>query len=728
MDVGIATAAVAPNACFGRADPVESCTVTGWFVAPDRAPGAAQVNAFIDGEPAGQAAVSASAELPPDAPSYARGFSYTIPWNFQDGLSHVLSLALPDGTAVEFPTRGGVTRANLRFRFAEPTGAARRGAARPAAAPPVPAQAAPERVGDASDYVGFADPFSGTIITGWAVCRSAPDRRARLRMFVDGQAAGTADCDQPRESLRELGLPTSFGGFAFALPARFLDGKTHSLSVLFEDGTPLPFRQADGGTRPKLAFTAEPVTAIEGVVDGLHGDSIRGWVVRKHLVTGEFEGNVRLQVLCNGIAVGEIVADQPRMDVAREHRCDPGVGFGFKLPQHCRNGMEFEFVFKALPEGEELAGCPLSVKHRSTEGADELRALSDTVDELCVRAFKLQRQVRELLPVAEATVHNYDAWARRYLARLRARMAAMEPLPEDAPLVSIVMPTYRTNLAHLTAAIESVRAQTYANWELIIADDGSHQRALTACLRDYADTDERITCVFSRENRGISAATNAALRKANGAYVVLFDHDDLMVEVALEAMVREALRSGARLLYSDEDKIDEFGVFSEPNLKPDWNYRLLLGVNYICHLVMIDRALLRRVGLLRTECDGAQDHDLLLRLSEVCRPTQIVHLPEILYHWRKSAASTASAGEAKPYAIEAGRRAVADHLVRRGFEVVRGAAYWQQHNVPGEVGPGATAERDGYRSVQGPDRDDAALPGNAAGQHGLAGLARGAGR
>ncbi len=677
---------------------------------------------------AGQAAVLASAELPPDAPSYARGFSYTIPWNFQDGLSHVLSLALPDGTAVEFPARGGVTRANLRFRFAESAAPPDEPQRKPAVAPSPPVQAAPDRGGDASDYVGFADPFSGTVITGWAVCRGAPDRRVRLRMFVDGQAAGTADCDQPCESLRALGLPTSYGGFAFSLPARFLDGTTHSLSALFEDGTPLPFRDADGGTRTKLAFTAEPVTAIEGVVDGLHGDGIRGWVVRKHLTTGECDGNVRLQVLCNGIAVGEIVADRPRMDVAREHRCDPGVGFEFKLPQHCRNGMEFEFVFKALPEGEELAGCPLSVKHRSSEGADELRALSDTVNELCVRAFKLQRQVRDLLPVAEATVHNYDAWARRYLVRLRGRMAAAEPLPDDAPLVSVVMPTYRTNLAHLTAAIESVRAQTYSNWELIIADDGSQQRALAACLRDYADADERITCVFSRENRGISAATNAALRRANGAYVVLFDHDDLMVEVALEAMVREALRTGARLLYSDEDKIDDFGVFSEPNLKPDWNYRLLLGVNYICHLVMIDRALLRRVGLLRTECDGAQDHDLLLRVSELCRPGQIVHLPEILYHWRKSAASTASAGEAKPYAIEAGRRAVADHLLRRGFEVVSGATDRQQHDVPGGLGRAAEAERDGYRAVQGPDRDDAAVPGVPAGQHGLAGLARGAGR
>jgi hypothetical protein len=113
--------------------------------------------------------------------------------------------------------------------------------------------------------------------------------------------------------------------------------------------------------------------------------------------------------------------------------------------------------------------------------------------------------------------------------------------------------------------------------------------------------------------------------------------------------------------------VDEFGVFSEPSLKPDWNYRLLLGVNYVCHLVMIDRSLLRRVGHLRSEYDGAQNHDLLLRLSEKCSLGQILHVPEILYHWRKNTGSTADSGVAKPYAIAAGRRAIRDHLARRGF-------------------------------------------------------------
>ena len=650
------------TACFGRSEPVDSATICGWFVSSGRG----LVNAFIDGEPAGLASVLDAHDGSADLPKSARRFSYQIPDFFQDGRSHVLSLSLDDSTAIEFQTPSGVTRSNLRFRFEQ--------AVAPAA--PVDRQSTQTSLSRSasssdickSDYAGLADPFAGTAITGWAICRTSPGESVRLRMFIDGQIAGVTVSDLPREELRALGLDAASGGFAFDIPTRFLDGITHSLSILQDDGSSLPFRESDGKTRPKLDFTAEPATSIEGVVDGLHGDSIKGWVVRRHHLTSDYEGYVRLQVLCNGIVLTEIVADQPRMDVAREHRCDPCVGFEFKLPPQCRNGLEFDFVFRALPEGEELAGCPLLVKHRSTENVDEMRALAQTVGEVCAKAFKLQRQVQAMAPVAEATVHNYDPWARRYLSRLRGRIAAAEPLAADPPLVSIVMPTCRTNLAHLTAAVESVRQQTYENWELIIVDDASGQRALSACLRNYAAIDTRITCLFRKRNGGISAASNAALRRARGSYVVLFDHDDLMVDVAIEAMVREALRTGARVVYSDEDKIDDFGVLSEPNLKPDWNYRLLLGINYVCHLLMIDRALLRRVGALRSECDGAQDHDLLLRLSEACAPTQIVHLPEVLYHWRKSAASTATSAEAKPYAIAAGARAVTEHLVRRGFK------------------------------------------------------------
>ena len=636
--------------CFGRADPVRHSRVTGWFIAEREQP---VIAALVDGEPAGTAVISGS---PVDAaPEGARGFAFPIPRRYQDGRSHILVLALDNASPIDFLAANGTTMRHLRFRFASPDRATS-GAADDDIAPGAEEPGPP--------FTGRADPFAGTMVTGWAASIADPEIPVRLSIVIDRQPAGSVLCDRPSSTARALGLPGETGGFTYAIPERFLDGTTHSLSILFSDGSSLNFD--DGGAGP-LHFTAEPASTIEGDVDGLAGDTLRGWAVRRHRASGAIAGALSIQVLCNGVMVGEVVADQPRVDVSGELRCDPHIGFQVRLPNECRNGQEFAFSFRVLPEGQDLPGSPLAVRYHQVDADRELRALAATLDELCTSAFKLQQQIRELLPATNATVANYDAWARRYQAQLRSRMAAAEALPNEIPLVSVIMPVYRPNLAHLTAAIESVRRQTYGNWELIIVDDGSNSPAVAGCVRNYAAEDERITCLFNRKNRGISAATNAALRKAKGAYVALFDHDDLLVEAALEAMVREVLRTGARLLYSDEDEVDEFGVFSEPNLKPDWNYRLLLSVNYVRHLVMVDRSLLRRVGQLRLEYDGARDHDLLLRLSERCSPGQILHVPEILYHGRKNTGSTADFGEAKPYATAAGCRAIADHLARRGF-------------------------------------------------------------
>ena len=648
------------TACFGRANPIENSIVTGWFVVNDAGPAAGLVSAFIDGQPSGQAYIEDDPPVAENLPRRARGFKYPIPRHYQDGRSHVLSLILANGTAIEFPTPRGLTRSNVRFRFEEPAPDARQ----PAAAPP--AASAVSR--NSATYAGLADPFSDTTITGYGISRRTPNEPVEVRMFIDGHPAGTAICSRPHAGLISMGFPGESGGFSYAIPDRFLDGATHNLSILFEDGSTLYFNGENDIAQPKIEFTAEPITSIEGVVDGLHGELIRGWVVRKHHRTGDYEGHIRLQVLCNGVVISDITADHPRMDVAREHRCDPHVGFAYKLPPQCHSGLEFEFVFRTLPEGDVLPGCPLPVKYRSTENEDDLKILTDTLDDLCARAFKLQRHVRGMMPLAEATVSLYDAWARRKLAYTRNAILREAPMPLDSPLVSILMPTYQTNLSYLTAAIESVRAQSYQNWELIIVDDGSRQVALRACLKQYAELDTRIRVRLNTSNGGISSATNDALRLSRGAYVVLFDHDDLLADVAIEAMLREALRTDAKLLYSDEDKVDDLGVYSEPHLKPDWNYRLLLSINYICHLVMIDRRLLKKIGSFRSIYNGAQDHDIMLRLSERCKPTEIVHLPLILYHWRKSSNSTADAIQAKPYAIEAGRKAVADHLMRKGFE------------------------------------------------------------
>ena len=503
---------------------------------------------------------------------------------------------------------------------------------------------------------GQVDGFDGEFLTGWV--RAGADQDS-LAVLLDGRSIGHASFEGPDGGSRRR--------FRFRLPSECCDGSAHTLAVTNANGVSLPFVSKDGVPTAEFRFVGEPLVAVEGVIDGYVNGRVRGWAIRKHLLNGDIDTSLTVQLLCGGALVAEAVADQPRMDVARTHGCDLRVGFEIQLPVHLARVSEVSVSILVAPECEQLAGSPLTIKPTVSGALEGAHTLRRTVDELCAQVFRLQQAMRAVMPVADATVTDYDAWARRYVLLLRERTKALPPITGESPLVSVIMPTHRTNLAHLTAAIESVRTQTYLNWELLIVDDGSGEEALAACLRDYAATDPRISCLLLPDNQGISAATNAAIAGANGRWVVFFDHDDLLADVALEIMVREAKRTGARFLYSDEDKIDAFGTLSDPNLKPDWNHRLLLDVNYVCHLVMVERDLVDLVGPLRPEFDGAQDHDFLLRVAEACPPERVHHIPEILYHWRKTATSTAAGGEAKPYAVEAGRRAVAEHLARRGF-------------------------------------------------------------
>jgi GT2 family glycosyltransferase len=265
---------------------------------------------------------------------------------------------------------------------------------------------------------------------------------------------------------------------------------------------------------------------------------------------------------------------------------------------------------------------------------------------------------------------NYDPWARQYQKALAAAPSALSPrlaARGSPPLVSIICPVYKPRLRDFMATVQSVMQQSYPAWELIIVDDASGSSDLAAYIAMLALYDARIKTLTQPSNTGISGATNAGIELASGEYVTFLDHDDLLADRAIEFMVGAAQRTDAPMLYSDEDKIDDEGMFSEVNLKPDWNYRLLLAQNYVCHLLMVKTALLTKAGAFRAECDGAQDHDMILRLSELIPHDRIVHVPEVLYHWRKTPSSTAASSQSKTYAVAAGMKAVQDHLDRKGL-------------------------------------------------------------
>jgi GT2 family glycosyltransferase len=266
--------------------------------------------------------------------------------------------------------------------------------------------------------------------------------------------------------------------------------------------------------------------------------------------------------------------------------------------------------------------------------------------------------------------HGYQHWVELHDTLNRGERLAMAEFgrtTEAQPLISVVMPVCDPPPELLSAAIESVRDQVYEQWELCIADDASTSQAVRQVL-EKAERDPRIKVVHRSRRGGISAASNDAVAVANGIYVALLDHDDVLRPHAL-LLVAEAVgaQPDAVLVYSDEDKLDERGKRCEHYFKPDWNPALLLSQNYIAHLTVIEAARLRDVGGFRSGFDGSQDWDLVLRVTDGMPAARICHIPHVLYHWRRTEGSTAQRLEAKPDAVGAGRRAVEDALARRGI-------------------------------------------------------------
>ena len=233
------------------------------------------------------------------------------------------------------------------------------------------------------------------------------------------------------------------------------------------------------------------------------------------------------------------------------------------------------------------------------------------------------------------------------------------------PRFSIITPVYKPRPDHLELTIDSVRQQTFTDWEWILADDASKDPAVTRVLRNAAKADPRIRIVERTTNGHIVAASNDAFDRVTGEWTVFMDHDDLLVDTALER-IDEAIKAhpATGYVYTDEDKVDDDGVFSSEFQKPDWSPERLRHQMYLGHLSAMRTDLVRQVGAFHEGFDGSQDHDLALRVTELCE--EVTHVPEVLYHWRIVPGSAAGDVNAKDYATIAGIKAVQEHLQRIG--------------------------------------------------------------
>mgnify|MGYP006428162359 CR=1 FL=1 len=255
------------------------------------------------------------------------------------------------------------------------------------------------------------------------------------------------------------------------------------------------------------------------------------------------------------------------------------------------------------------------------------------------------------------------------------------------PLISIILPVYNTPDNYLREAVESVIDQAYENWELCIADDASTKTHVRQLLEEYQKRDSRVIVVYRETNGHISEASNSAISIANGDWFALLDHDDLLRPHSLYEVAKAInLYPQVKFIYSDEDKIDENGERNSPYFKPDWDPDLLLGQNYLCHLSVISSEIVKKLGGFRKGLEGSQDHDLFLRVTEKLSPSEIIHIPKILYHWRTIKGSTALDQGEKDYTVDSARIALQDHLVRSSIKAdlieVDGGHWGVKYHLP----------------------------------------------
>ena len=266
------------------------------------------------------------------------------------------------------------------------------------------------------------------------------------------------------------------------------------------------------------------------------------------------------------------------------------------------------------------------------------------------------------------TEEVYNVWRKKYIPNAKKLKKQRAEKLDYEPCISIIVPTYKTPEKFLKEMIDSVRNQSYENWELCIGDGSVTEDTVKNVVESYQKKDKRIKMLCLSENLGIAGNTNAALSSATGDYIALLDHDDILAPDALYEVVKwmnEHYKDETDVIYTDEDKVSfDLKDYFEPHFKSDYNLDLIRSNNYICHLFVARKSIVDQVGGFRKEYDGSQDYDFILRCIEQSK--HVEHVPKVLYHWRCHPGSTAANQESKMYCYEAGKRAIEDHLKRMG--------------------------------------------------------------
>lgn len=409
--------------------------------------------------------------------------------------------------------------------------------------------------------------------------------------------------------------------------------------------------------RKRIVYSIDNVEYVQDKI------KIDGWII------GDSSINIILRDL-QGNQIDSKAKYGYRRDVVEAFpEAEPEDIKGFTVLLKKPQGKKFQFIL-CNGQAEEQAEIPTS-ESKFSGYVKKIKGLSRKG----VAYYKRYGVKETYTKVKDKLFHSneidYERWLRNHMPSKAVLDQQRIKQFEYSPKISIVVPLYKTPKKYLKEMIESVVGQTYGNWELCLSDGSGENSPIDEILREYEKSDSRIKVVRNPSQLQISENTNMALKVATGEYIAFADHDDLLTSNALFECVKIINRyHEVDAIYTDEDKVSMDGKkHFQPHFKPDYNKDLLNTTNYFCHLFVVSKDIIEKVGVLDSEYDGAQDYDFVLRCSE--QTDKIYHIPKILYHWRAHEDSTAENPESKMYAFEAGARAIQSHYERIGMQNTR---------------------------------------------------------
>lgn len=496
------------------------------------------------------------------------------------------------------------------------------------------------------------------VVQGW---KHGMDPKDRLMPMLDGEELcfeqKIYDGMEVRQRYMVYDMAIEEEYFLYITLPKHLDGKKE-LVLWVVDGE-------EGGRRPVYREKAANLQKLQNEIDffleqvSLQKDQcyMKGWAASASPITIRVKG-------AGGKPIDSQVSWHGRRDVAqvyREVESLPDSGFEVVLPHRGMSAVSLE-----LTDGNRVSEVKVPVAStfffenmlgNSYLGKGARFLHQHGWKQFCTRTMQVLAQ-------KSAPQGDYGKYRLAVAPTEEELSRQRKETFQYAPLISIVVPLYKTPEKCLGQLVKSVQSQTYGNWELCLSDGSGKDSPLEKYLSRLESQEPRVKVVRNSGQLQISENTNAALQAASGEFIAFADHDDLLSEDALYECVKALQKEPeTELIYSDEDKVSMNGkLYFQPHFKSDYNPDLLCSMNYFCHLVVVKKKLLDKAGMLDAAFDGAQDYDFVLRCTE--HTDKIFHIPKVLYHWRAHENSTAENPESKRYAFEAGKRAVQAHLDR----------------------------------------------------------------